>query len=183
MALSRFQKRAGIAVCALIFLSLLIRLVVELQLEFAVGPTRKLLVGGTSVFDKLFEVVVGQAESFQTESQLLVGAALVSGMVKALEAAGTENIPVWVGVRRVLAIFVASAVSIGFLLTFMGSWILLLGLAVGENLFVGSVVLKTVLAWVFTIPAWLLARRLLAVVTVQGIQLENWSLVNKSKNS
>ena len=82
-----------------------------------------------------------------------------------------------------LAIFVASAVSIGFLLTFMGSWILLLGLAVGENLFVGSVVLKTVLAWVFTIPAWLVTRRLLAVVTVQGIQLENWSLVNKSKNS
>ena len=119
----------------------------------------------------MFEVVTAQSESFQTESQLVIGAALVSGVVKGLEAAGTENRPLWVAARRVFAIVVASVISIGALLAFMGTWVLLLGLAVSEDLIAGAVVLKTFLAFVVTIPTWIVARKVLAIFTPKGPML------------
>lgn len=152
----------------LVIASLATRLVVELGL--ASTPSQKLLIWGTTVFDKMFDAVSAQTEEFQTEGQLLVVAALVSAVVKALES-GSDTKPFWVGVRRVFAIFVASAVTIGFLLAFMGSWILLLGLAVGEDLIVRPIVIKTVLSWSLTIPVWIGARRVLGVFTTKGPKL------------
>ena len=169
MVVSKLQKRAGFSFAVLLLVCVITRILIELG--FGTTASRKFLEWGTSVFDKMFEVLTAQAESFQTESQLVIGAALVSGMVKALEAAGTENRPLWVAARRVFAIVVASVISIGALLAFMGTWVLLLGLAVGEDLIAGAVVLKTFLAFLVTIPTWMVARKVLAIFTAKGPML------------
>ena len=77
MVVSKLQKRAGFSFAVLLLGCVITRIFIELG--FGTTASRKLLEWGTSVFDKMFELVTAQAESFQTESQLVIGAALVSG--------------------------------------------------------------------------------------------------------
>ena len=171
MDVKKFWKRFGLTALTLLVISLIIRAVIEIKPDLTTGPSAALLEWGTSVFDKGFDVATGQTEAFQTESQLVLGAALVSGVVKALESAGTDSRPVWVAARRVFAIFFASGLTIGFLLAFAGSLISLIALAVGEEMLVESVIWKTALAWSVTLPGWFIARRIMTVLTVKGLRL------------
>lgn len=168
---ARFPKKLGLTVLALLVVSVLSRFAVGLPVAGA--PSRKLLDWGTEAFDAMFDLVSAQTDSFQTESQVLIGAALVSGLVKALEVSGAGNgqSPFWIGVRRVFAILVASALTIGFLLATGGSLILLLGIAVSEEVILGSVVLKTLVASVVTVLVWFGARWVLETFTVEGPRL------------
>ena len=113
---ARFPKRLGLTILALLVVSVFSRFAVGLGAAGA--PSRKLLEWGVEAFDAMFALVSAQADSFETESQLLIGAALVSGLVKALEVSGTGSgqIPFWIGARRVFAILAASALAIAFLL-------------------------------------------------------------------
>ena len=169
MRQGKYFKRVLFVLLLLLTVAVVSRLAVGLPVAGA--PSQKFLEWGTEVFDSMFELVMAQTEEFQSESQLLVGAALVSGMVKALETAGTESSPVWVGFRRVFAILVASGLVIGLLLTTGGTLVLLLGIAVSEDVLLGSVVLKTLVALGVTIPMWFIARSLLAVITPKGLRL------------
>ena len=179
---ARFPKKLGLIALALLVVSLLSRFAVGLPVAGA--PSRKLLEWGTEAFDKMFELVSAQADSFQTESQLLIGAALVSGLVKALEISGTGSgqSPFWVGLRRVFAILAASTLAIAFLLASGGSLILLLGIAVSEDVILGSVVLKTLVALVVTVVLWFGSRWLLEAFTVNGPRLRQLRLPQTEVN-
>ncbi len=170
MRKARLQKGLGLTVLALILLSVLSRFVVGLPVAGA--PSRKLLEWGVEAFDAMFALVSAQAESFQTESQLLIGAAVVSGLVKALEVSGTGSgqIPFWIAARRVFAILAASALAVAVLLASAGSLVLLLGIATSEEVIVGSVLVKTVVASVVTVGLWFGSRWLLETFTTRGPQ-------------
>ena len=173
---ARFPKWLGLTVLALLVVSVLSRFAVGLPVAGA--PSRKLLEWGVEAFDAMFALVSAQAESFQTEGQLLIGAAVVSGLVKALEVSGTGSgqIPFWIGARRVFSILAASALAIAFLLASGGTLILLLGIAASEEVILGAVLLKTLGASVVTVALWFGSRWMLETFTVKGPQLRQLRL-------
>lgn len=182
MRKARFPKKLGLTMLTLLIVSLLSRFIVGLPVAGA--PSRKLLEWGVEAFDKLFELVSAQIDSFQTEGQLLVGAAALSGLVKALEVSGTGSgqIPFWIAARRVFSILAASTLAIAFLLASGGTLILLLGIAVSEEVILGSVVLKALGASVATVVLWFGSRWVLETFTVKGPQFRKLRLAQTESN-
>ena len=182
MRKARFPRKLGLTILTLLIVSVLSRFIVGLPVAGA--PSRKLLEWGVEAFDKLFELVSAQVDSFQTEGQLLVGAAALSGLVKALEVSGTGSgqIPFWIAARRVFSILAASTLAIAFLLASGGTLILLLGIAVSEEVILGSVVLKALGASVATVVLWFGSRWVLETFTVKGPQFRKLRLAQTESN-
>lgn len=145
------MRKIRIILFLLIGILVLTRILVELELNLGVGNASRTLLAvewATELTSKSTELAFAQVQEITTGLQVFIGGALLSGVVKAFEAASHPLRAFW---RRAILIVVAIVVVIAGFTTFTGAIAVLAFLALGSPIDKLTDTLQTTL--MFGIPA------------------------------